>query len=95
MNLRRCVLLWARPGREADLTAYEDQVLALLSQHGGRLLQRLRGDGSGTAPLEVQLIEFASAAGVDAYLGDPRRSALAGQREAAVARTEVFAVDLV
>ena len=95
MTVRRCVLLWARPGQEAALVAYEDQVLTLLADHGGRVLQRLRGEGAGTAPLEVQVLELGSAAALDAYLADPRRTALADRRDAAVGRTEVFAVDLV
>jgi uncharacterized protein (DUF1330 family) len=95
VSVRRCVLLWARPGREAALAAYEDQVLARLGEHGGRVLARLRGDGAGAAPLEVQVIEFDSQAQLDAYLDDPRRTTLADQRDAAVARTEVFPVDLV
>ena len=32
-----CVLLWARPGADDALTAYEDRVLALVSEHGGRI----------------------------------------------------------
>ena len=31
-----CVLLWARPGAEAGLIAYEDQVLGIVSGYGGR-----------------------------------------------------------
>jgi hypothetical protein len=33
-----CVLLWARPGMEAALSAYEDKVLRLIAEHGGRVL---------------------------------------------------------
>jgi hypothetical protein len=29
------VLLWARPGMEAALSAYEDKVLRLVAEHGG------------------------------------------------------------
>ena len=35
-----CVLLWARPGMEAALSAYEDKVLRLVAEHGGRVLER-------------------------------------------------------
>ena len=95
MTVRLCVLLWARPGCEAALASYEDHVLLLMGDHGGRVLQRARGDGSGDAPLEVQVVEFGSQPDLDSYLADPRRTALAQDREAAVARTEVFTVDLV
>ena len=35
-----CVLLWARPGLEAALSSYEDKVLRLVTEHGGRVLER-------------------------------------------------------
>jgi hypothetical protein len=31
-----CVLLWATPGMEGALSAYEDKVLRLVAEHGGR-----------------------------------------------------------
>jgi len=37
-----CVLLWARPGAEDGLIAYEDEVLGLAPGYGGRILQRAR-----------------------------------------------------
>ena len=40
MSLTLCVLLWARPGADDALVAYEDQALALVPGHGGRVLQR-------------------------------------------------------
>ena len=36
MSVILCVLLWARPGAEEALTAYEERVLSLLPYHGGR-----------------------------------------------------------
>ena len=39
--------------------------------------------------------EFPSAAALDAYMGDPRRTALAADRDRAVARTEIIEVELV
>jgi hypothetical protein len=41
------VLLWARPGGEHLLFEYENQVLALLDRHQGRLLSRVRANDSG------------------------------------------------
>ena len=90
-----CVLLDAVPGRESELAEYEDGVLALLPDHGARLVQRVRAVDPTTAPLEVQLIEFPSDAALEAYLADPRRAALADQRERAVDRTEMLRVDVV
>ncbi len=95
MTVRLCVLLWANPGAEAALIAYEDRVLELMSSHGARVLQRARTDGANGAPLEIQILEYPSQDALDAYMADERRAALAGEREAAIARTDVLPIDLV
>jgi len=92
-----CCLLWARPGMEAALSAYEDKVLRLVAEHGGRVLQRgtvlpdARQDVS-EPPTEVQFLEMPSEASLDAYVNDPRRLAMAAERDAAIARTDLFRV---
>lgn len=61
---------------DADFVAferYEDQMLALLLSHGGRMLQRLR---SGDGQAEYHLLEFSDAACFDAFQADPLRCAL-------------------
>jgi uncharacterized protein (DUF1330 family) len=93
--LTLCVLLWAHPGAEKSLTAYEDQVLALVPDHGGRVIQRARSSGAGGYPREIHLLEFPSPQALDAYVADGRRQALAGDRDRAIARTEVIEVDLI
>lgn len=95
MSLNLCVLLWANPGNEAALVKYEDRVLQLLGDHGARVLQRVRSDGVDGRPLEVHVLEFPSQAALDSYMGDARRTELAGERDAAIARTDVLRVDLV
>jgi hypothetical protein len=90
-----CVLLWARPGAEHRVIAYEDQVLGIASGYGGRVLQRVRGSGADGQPLEVQILEFPSARAVEAFMTDGQRQSLSGERERAVARTEVMNVQLV
>ncbi len=90
MPLSLRVTLWALPGSQAALTAYEDTVLALLPGHGGRVLVRDVAPTSDAGPAETQVIEFADRAGLDAFLSDPRRLALAAERDAAVARTELI-----
>ena len=87
-----CVLLWARPGAEAGLIAYEDQVLGIASGYGGRILQRARSSGADGQPLEVQILEFPSARAVGEFMADGRRQSLAGERERVIARTEVIDV---
>jgi uncharacterized protein (DUF1330 family) len=91
-----CVLLWARPGMEAALAAYEDKVLRLVAEHGGRVLERgtvLPGSQyAGEPPAEVQFLEMPSEASLDAYVNDPRRLAMAAERDAAIARTDLFRI---
>lgn len=89
-----CVLLWAHTGREADLGRYEDQVLALLPEHSGRVVQRARIEGGDGQPAEIQILQFASDAELEGYMNDPRRTALGGQRDAAIARTDVLRATL-
>jgi uncharacterized protein (DUF1330 family) len=95
MSLTLCVLLWARPGAADALAAYEDQVLDLVPEHGGQVLQRARGSGEAGQPAEIQFLEFPSAAALDEYMADGRRTALADIRDRAVARTQVINVELI
>lgn len=89
-----CVLLWAQPGADDGLAAYEDKVLELVPEHGGRVLQRARSSGAGEQPLEIQLLEFPSAQALAAYQADDRRQALAGERAGVIARTDIIEVRL-
>lgn len=98
MEVNLCVLLWAHEGRDAELSAYEDQVLGLLAEHDGHVIQRAKTvarNGNCDEPTEVQLLRFASDAALDGYMRDARREALAGQRDAAIAMTEVIRIQLV
>jgi hypothetical protein len=90
-----CVLLWARPGTEAGLIAYEDQVLGIAADHRGQVLQRARSKGADGQPLEVQLLEFPSAQALAEFMADGRRRSLTAERERVIARTEVIDVQLV
>ncbi len=87
-----CVQLWAHEGRRVDLEEYENTVLALLGDHGARLVARVGDadpDDTTARPAEVQLIELPSQEALDSYLADPRRRALTAERDAAIARTEI------
>jgi len=95
MSLTLCALLWASPGGEDGLIAYEDRVLSIVPEHGGRVLQRARGSGTAGQPLEIQLLEFPSAQALDAFMTDHRRQSLAGERDKVIAKTEVIEVQLV
>lgn len=95
MSVTLCVLLWARPGAEDGLVAYEDRVLGIAAEHGGRVRQRARSSGTSGQPLEIQLLEFPSAQALEAFMTDGRRQSLAGERDRVIAKTEVIEVELV
>ena len=95
VKLTLCVLLWARPGTEDGLVNYEDRVLRMVPEHGGRVLQRVRGSGTAGQPLEIQLLEFPTGQALDAYMTDHRRQSLAGQRDKVISKTEVIEVQVV
>jgi len=40
----------------------------------------------------VQFLEMPSEASLDAYVNDPRRLAMAAERDAAIARTDLFRI---
>ncbi|GGU33726.1 hypothetical protein GCM10007979_35950 [Nocardioides albus] len=90
--IRLCCLLWAQGGEAEALHAYEDRVLELISEHGGEVVHRAIADDAPGQPDEVQLFRFLDQASLDAYMNDERRTALSAERDAAVARTEVFPV---
>ena len=60
----------SRRSRKAALRAYEDKVLRLVAEHGGRVLERgtvLPGSqNDGEPPTEVQFLEMPSEASLDA-----------------------------
>lgn len=90
MAISFCVLLWSHPGQRDALIRYEDAVLALLSNHGGRVLHRVVAEAASDGPIEVQILEFDEPGGVDSFMADPRRVALAAERVAAISRTELL-----
>lgn len=94
-TLTLSVLLWAHPGCGAALANYEDDVLTLLAGHGAELLSRVRSLQDGEGPTEMHVISFASQPQFDAYMADPRRTAMSDRRDAAIARTEIHRVAIV
>jgi uncharacterized protein (DUF1330 family) len=86
-----CVLLTAVPGQEDALARYEDRVLALLPEYGGRVAARLRAlDGDLT---ELQIIEFPHEQALDDFQRDPRRLELAKIRDSVIATTTITRVE--
>ena len=80
-------ILWANPGQEPLLVAYEDAVLKLIPKHGGRVIERVRADQPGDGPYEVQTIELPDDEALAAYMTEPARLALADPHSRAIART--------
>jgi hypothetical protein len=58
------------PAGVDDFRRYEERVLPVLAEHGGRLVRRLRSGDGGT---EVHVVEFPSVAALAAHRGDLRR----------------------
>ncbi|MGA2943137.1 MAG: hypothetical protein ABSE50_13985 [Xanthobacteraceae bacterium] len=70
-----------------DFRAYEDAVLPLLPEFGGRLEHRLRNpDGT----IEIHILSFASDADFENYRNDPRRTAQAWLLEKSRAMRELI-----
>jgi hypothetical protein len=74
----------------AHFQRYEDAVLPLLTEHGGRLERRLRGAGGD---VEVHVVSFDSAEAFAAYRADPRRERHAQLLAASGAQVEVLEVE--
>ncbi len=87
-----CCFLWASPQAEEELTAYENSVLAFVPDVGGEVVSRVKSDGANNQPHEVQVLRFPSKEALDAFVTDPRRTALAETRDRVIARTELFPV---
>ena len=90
-----CVLLWAQDGCASELTSYEDAMLELLLDHGGRVVNRALTSGMDGQPLEIQFLEFPHPRSLEGYLSDERRIALTEMRDRVVARTEIIPVELI
>jgi uncharacterized protein (DUF1330 family) len=91
-----CAVVRARPGQAAALKAYEDAVLALVPEHRGVIVARLgRSVGSAAdAPDEVHVLTFPSRRDFEAFRDDPRRAALAEQRQHVVEQADVHAYEI-
>lgn len=77
------------------MSAYEDRVLALLSEHGGSIVQRaIINSRRGWGPRRCSCADLASQDVVDKYPSDPRRPTLTDERDRVIARTKLFPVEL-
>ena len=86
-----CILLWANEGCRDDLAVYEDrEVVRLVQEHAGTVVSRIRTIRSDNGPDEIQVLQFPHDDALANYLADPRRTALAVERDRVVARTERY-----
>lgn len=77
------------PGHAGAGQQYEDAVLGWLGRHGGSVERRLRTADGGT---EVQVLRFATRAGLEAAVRDPDRLAYRERLGDAVPTTRVLEV---
>jgi hypothetical protein len=86
------VHLFAHPGRLDALRAYESKALGILRRHRGDVVAAFapEPDASSDLPDEIQVLRFPDRDAYAAFLRDPARAALAGEREAAVRASRVF-----
>jgi uncharacterized protein (DUF1330 family) len=83
-------VLYVRPGAEEVFADFEEQALAILHEHGGRLERAVRPVCAADAPHEIHVLTFPSQSVFDAYRGDPRLAALASPRQSAVEKTVLW-----
>ena len=74
----------------SSCSLYENQALALLERHQGRLLSRVRAIDKG--PSEIHLLEFVTDQALVEFQNVPDRRALSAMRDQAIERTEVTRV---
>ena len=76
--------------------AFEDQVLPLVEDHGGRLLVRgRRRTDDPTQPFEVHVLWFPDRDALEGYLADPGRAELVARHGQVFASSTVVELDLV
>jgi len=90
MSTVHVVIARVPPAGVGAFRGYEDAVLGLLAEHGGRLERRLRAPGGTT---EIHVVSFEMPDGLDAYRADPRRAAHAELLERSGAQVEPLELD--
>jgi hypothetical protein len=85
----------AAPEMAARASAYEDDVLPLLADHGAEVVfrGRRRVDQDPALPVEVHVLRFPDQAGLDGYLADPRRLELLDRHGDVFTTKQLIAVD--
>lgn len=91
-GLTLIAILTVRPGATAAFRAFEARAAAIIAGHGGAIERVIViPPATADAPLrEVHVVTFPDAAALAAYRADPALAALAADRAAAIAATEVL-----
>lgn len=85
------VRLWIRSGLEREFEAYESKVSRIMARYDGVIDRAIRASGASEGsdePFEVHLLKFPSRALYDAYLNDPERRSLAGERAGIITNSD-------
>ena len=87
------VHLWCAPNRAAEFRAYEDAALEIFARYNGQVVEILRPDAalsSAPAPYEIHHLQIASLEAWRAFRADEQLQAMAPQRAACIAQTQIF-----
>lgn len=84
-------LIYLKPGQEEIFEQFEQYALAMLGDHQGQLLVRVRtrdnrNEGSLESPDEIHLVSFPSRDHYHAFIQDERRQQILHLKEASVLR---------
>lgn len=87
------VRLWIPKDLETEFEAYESKVSRIMARYGGVIERAIRvsrmSEGSDE-PFEVHLLKFPSRALYDAYLDDPERRSLSGERDGIITNSDIL-----
>ena len=88
------VLLYAGEGGKAALKAYQEEVMPIFHEHGGRLVSASHASKPrDDDPDEVHIVHFGSLEDLEAFRADPRHAALKEKRLYAVRDTRLYETD--
>ena len=88
------VLLYAGEGGKAALTTYQEEVMPIFHEHGGRLVSASHAsEPRDDDPDEVHIVHFSSLVELEAFRADPRHAALKEKRMYAVRDTRLYQTD--
>ncbi|MEZ5444858.1 MAG: hypothetical protein R3F45_03605 [Gammaproteobacteria bacterium] len=82
--------LWVHAEPVAQFDAYELKALSIARRHLGRLEQAIRvATNDPGAPFEIHVLSFPTESHFAAFRADAEMTALSGERDSAIYRTEV------